>query len=351
MTHSRRNSRAPYVKRRRKILRAILALALLSLLAMLLACTLGAASLSLSELLEAIADRLFGVVARNRSTEIILFSFRLPRVLLAFIVGAALAVSGASLQGIFKNPMADPGLLGVSSGAAVGAALAMILEVQSSALGFGAVSIFAFVGGTLAVLLVLGIARTRGRASTLALLLSGIAVSSFLSAVLAGMLAFHHDKIETVYSWTMGSFTTANWQKVAIAAPLTLAGTLFLRLLARDLNAMQMGETEARLLGVSVEVTRALALAAATLVTAAAVSLSGVIGFVGLMVPHAVRAISGPDHRSLIPLSALTGGLFLLLVDTLARTIAPPQELPVGVVTSFFGGPFFLLLLKRTAHS
>ena len=339
---------ASYVYRRRRILAEALLLMALSLALVCLACTLGAARLGLREILGILGDRLSGREIQNRSAGVILLKLRLPRVLLSYIVGAALSVSGACMQGVFQNPMAEPGLLGVSSGAAIGAAIAMIFNLQASWLGFGAVSLFAFAGGTLAVLLVLGIARTRGRTSTLSLLLSGIAVSSFLSAVLAGLLTLNHEKMESVYLWTMGSFTTASWSKLAAAAPVTLVGTLFLLVFARDLNALQLGDGEARLLGISPAAVRALALGVATLMTATAVSLSGVIGFVGLMAPHAVRALTGPDHRSLLPLSALTGGLFLLVADTLARTLLPPVELPVGVVTSFFGGPFFLILLKRS---
>ena len=338
---------ATYVFRRRRVAAEIAALALISILALCAACTLGVAKLSIPQILGVLGDHLTGRAVSDAKAGKILLGLRLPRALLSYIVGAALAVSGTAMQGVFQNPMAEPGLLGVSSGAAVGAAVAMIFELQTTALGFGAVALCAFVGGTLTVLLVLGIARTRGRASTLSLLLSGIAVSSFLSAVLAGMLTLNHDKIEVVYRWTMGSFTASSWNKVFLAFPVTLLGTLLLRVLARELNALQMGETEARLLGVSAGRLRALTLAVSTLVTAAAVSLSGVIGFVGLMAPHAVRALSGPDHRSLIPLSALAGGLVLLIADTLARTVMPPIELPVGVVTSFFGGPFFLILLRR----
>ena len=348
MTEFNRTQQAPYVLRRRRLALGILALAALSALAIGVCCTVGTANLSLSEIAGILSSKLRGVEPENRSAAIILLGIRLPRVLLSYIVGAALAVSGACMQGIFKNPMAEPGLLGVSSGAALGAAFAMVSGLQATFLGFGAIPLFAFAGGIVAVLLVMSIARTNGRGSTVALLLSGVAVSSFLSAVLAAVLALNHEKMESVYLWTMGSFTASSWDKVRTALPVVLAGSALLRMLARDLNAMQMGREEARMLGVPVERVRLAALVISTLVTATAVSLSGVIGFVGLMAPHAVRAVNGPDHRSLIPLSALTGGLFLLLADTLARTMASPLELPVGVVTSLFGGPFFLILLKRS---
>ncbi len=348
MTILRKNTVAPYVFRRRRLIWTMLALVLFSVAAIFFCCTLGTADLSLSDIFSVLRAKINGLEPADRTAGLILFSIRLPRALLAYIVGATLAVSGACMQGMFKNPMAEPGLLGVSSGAAVGAAAAMIFGLQTTFLGFGAVSIFAFLGGLLAVLLVMSLSRSRGRTSTIALLLSGTAVSSFLSALLSGLLTMNHEKMESVYLWTMGSFTTATWEKILTALPVTVIGTLLLCAFARDLNAMQMGESEARMLGVSVEKIRAISLAISTLMTATVVSLSGVIGFIGLMAPHAVRAVTGPDHRSLIPLSAFTGGLFLLFADTLARTIAAPLELPVGVVTSLFGGPFFLILLRRS---
>lgn len=335
-----------YVRQRGRLLRACILLAALSLGAVILCCALGSARLTLSDMLSAVSARITGKTAINPTAEIILFGIRLPRVLLSYAVGAALAVSGVLMQSVFRNPMAEPGLLGVSSGAALGAAIAMIFNLQLSKLGFSAVSICAFAGGTLAVLLVLGIAGGE-RGSTTKLLLCGIALSSFLSALISGLLTFNHDKMESIYMWTMGSFSSASWTKLLPVTCVTVAGLFASLLLSRDLNALS-ADGNARLLGVNVQQTRLLALGLSTLMTATAVSMSGIIGFVGLMAPHAVRSLTGSDHRSLLPLSALAGGLFLLVADTISRTIFMPAELPVGVVTSLFGGPFFLMLIRRS---
>lgn len=338
----------PYVERRGSLVWALIALVGLALVALMAACALGSARIPLDGVLSTAWAHLTGQPAMEESWSVILMKVRLPRALLAYVVGAALSVSGACMQGLFKNPMADPHILGVSSGAALGAALAMVLKWQSGFMGLGAVSLCAFAGGALSVLVVLSLSRVRGRMSTISLLLSGVAVSAFLSALLSGLMMLNRDKMEHIYLWTMGSFTAASWEKLAWAAPVTLVGALGLRLFARDLNALLMGEDEARTLGISVARVRLIVLGLCTLVTATAVSVSGVIGFVGLMVPHAVRMVVGPDHRAVIPVSLLAGGAYLLVMDTLARTIAMPTEIAVGVLTAAVGGPFFLYLLRRS---
>lgn len=318
---------------------------------LLICCSVGSARYSLSQIGTAISEALRGVEPSDRSLHLILFQVRLPRVLTAYLVGAALAASGVCMQGVFKNPMADPHVLGVSSGAALGAAAVMVFGIGTTLAGAGAVALGAFAGGMAAVLLVLWLARAHGRISTLGLLLSGVAVSTFLSALLSGILMLNHEKMESVYQWTMGSFTAATWRKAGLLLPIVTVGAAVLRLYARDLNAMLMGEEEARMLGVPVGRVRALVLGICTLMTAAAVSFSGVIGFVGLMVPHSVRAVTGPDYRASLPASLLAGGLYLMIMDTLARTLFMPVELPVGVLTALVGGPFFLLLIKRAREA
>lgn len=324
--------------------RACAVLLLVSVLALFGCLGVGSAAYSIGDVWQSLAARLTGG-EMDATAELVLWRIRLPRSLLAYLVGAALAVSGVLMQGVFRNPMAEPGLLGVSSGAALGAAAAMLLGLQSSALGFSAVSVCAFAGGAAAVTLVMFIARA-GRGGLTSLLLCGVAVSSFLSALLSGLLSIHHEAMESVYMWTLGSFASASMRDV-LWVGVTLAGGILLSLgLARDLNAISAAE-EARLLGVNAPRVRLAALLLSTLMTAAAVSVSGVIGFVGLTAPHAVRRLTGADHRSLLPLSALAGGLFLLLADALSRTLFAPAELPVGVTTSLFGGPLFLMLIRR----
>ena len=340
--------RIPPINRRAASAWALAALACISILAIAAACTVGSASIRLSAVFRALYERVTGAACSDETAALILFRIRMPRAILAYAVGAALSLSGACMQGIFKNPMADPHILGVSSGAALGAAFAIVFGWQLSVLGLGAVSIAAFVGAALAVALVVSLA---GRAGTVGILLSGIAVGSFLTALLSGMLIMNRDSMENVYLWTMGSFTAASWNKVWLALPVTALGALLIQPFARDLNAMLLGESDARSLGIPVEKVRIIVLALTTLVTATAVSLCGIVGFVGLMVPHAVRLVTGPDHRALLPASLLAGGLFLLIMDTLARTVAMPFEIPVGVLTSLLGGPFFLVLLRRHRHA
>ncbi|NLG26107.1 MAG: iron ABC transporter permease [Clostridiales bacterium] len=338
-----------FVYRRRATARAALVLALVSLAAMLIACALGSASIPLPGVLRAFSERLRGMQPENATHALILFKVRLPRILMAFCAGAALSIAGVGVQGVFQNPMADPYLLGVSSGAALGAALAIVLNWQAGPLGYAAVSFGAFAGGTAALFLVL--ALSGNRPSSVKLLLAGVAVSAFLSALLSALLSLHRESMETVYLWMMGSFTGASWSKVAVIAPIALVGALGLRAFARDLNAMLLGEADARSLGISVPVVRMAVIVLSTAVTATAVSMCGIVGFVGLMVPHAARMLVGPDHRGLMPVALLGGGLFMLIVDTLARTVAMPLEIPVGILTSLMGGPFFLMLLRRQRHA
>lgn len=335
---------ASYIRRRGFVARACAVLSIVSLLALLGSLCVGSAPYAFCDVWRALFARL-GVGEASATAELVIWGIRLPRSLLAYVVGAALAVSGVLMQGVFRNPMAEPGLLGVSSGAALGAAAAMLLGLQASFLGFSAISICAFAGGALAVLLVLGVAGA-GRGGLTALLLSGVAVSAFLSALLSGLLSVRHEALESVYMWTLGSFASASFADVALATGALALALVCSMALARDLNVVCAG-SEAQLLGVNAPRVRLAALSLATLATATAVSVSGVIGFVGLTAPHAVRRLTGSDHRSLLPLSALTGGLFLLLADALSRTLLAPAELPVGVTTSLFGGPFFLALIRR----
>lgn len=281
--------------------------------------------------------------------ETILFQVRLPRVVLAALVGAALSLAGACYQGLFHNPLADPYLVGVSSGAGLGATLAFYLGVQLSWAGLRAVPIFAFAGGLAATVVIYGLARVGGKTPVTTLLLAGVAVAALLSAVttyiwLAAANAFQH---MTILSWLMGSLALANWAQVAALAPYLGLGGLIVLLGARALNVLQLDEEQAQLLGLNVERAKLLLVMANALLTAAAVAMSGIIGFVGLIVPHAVRLAFGPDHRFLLPMSALAGGIFLIAADGFARTLLSPTEIPVGVITALCGVPFFLWLLRK----
>lgn len=279
---------------------------------------------------------------------VIVWDLRFPRALLAAAVGAALSVAGALMQGFLRNPLAEPYVLGVSAGASVGAALAiMVLSGAGWLSGLFFTPIFALAGAILAVVLVYLLARSGHRVPVVTLLLSGIALNTVLSALLSFLIYFSQRNLQALIYWLMGSFSGRGWLQVAAVLPYLVVGAIMAIWLARDLNALSLGEDAAATLGVNVERVKLLLLFASTLLTAGAVAVSGIIGFIGLLVPHVTRILLGPDHRLLIPAAAIWGAAFLVLADLLARTILPTAEMPVGIITSLCGGPFFLFLLRR----
>lgn len=283
--------------------------------------------------------------------EAILLTFRLPRVIAAGCVGAALATAGALFQGLLRNPLADPYVVGSSGGAALGAVLGMLLGSQVTVLGFGLVPVGAFLGAVAATLLVISLAGTGGRLPVVSVLLAGFVTSSLLAYVVSLLLVVSEKlqlALPQVYAWLLGGITVSGKGQVEVIFPLVALAVLASLGLARPLNAFALGEEGAARLGVDVERSKLLILVGGALLTAAAVSVSGLVGFVGLIVPHLVRLSCGPDHRVLIPASALGGAVFLILADLLARTLLAPTELPLGILTAFLGGPFFLWLLRRT---
>lgn len=283
----------------------------------------------------------------TRQQDAVVWAIRIPRVLLATLVGAGLAISGAVLQGIFRNPLADPSIIGVSSGAAFGAVTSIV--VGATPLGLMTTPAAAFAGGIITTLVVWSLSRRNGRIDTVTLILVGIALNSMIGAGM-GMLNYMADdeQLRSVVFWSMGSLGGATWKSVYATLPLIVLGLIVLPRKARDLNLLVLGEREARHLGVDVDRTRFLLIVVVALTTAAAVAFAGIIGFVGLIVPHMIRLVSGPDHRVLLPASALTGAALLVLTDLLSRTIVSPLELPIGVVTALLGAPFFLFLLLKT---
>jgi iron complex transport system permease protein len=276
----------------------------------------------------------------------IVIDVRLPRVLLAALVGAALSVAGVALQGIIGNPLADPYTVGVSSGAAVGAGLAVLLGVAGAFGGLGQ-PLCAFSAALLAMLLVFALARVGGRLHTASFLLAGIVAGSFLWAIVTLLLSLARQEQRSILLWLMGRFSDATWGNVVLLAPVAVAGVVIFFACGRGLDAFAFGEDVARSVGVEVERFKAGVLALAALVTAVAVSVSGIIGFIGLIVPHAARSLVGPPHRGVVPVAALLGAALTVLADLIARTVLPGEELPVGVVTALLGAPFFLLLLRR----
>jgi ABC-type Fe3+-siderophore transport system permease subunit len=282
----------------------------------------------------------------SRATEIILFQLRLPRVALALVVGLALAISGTLFQGLFRNPLADPAIIGVSSGAALGA-IAVILVGGGSALGGLGVSFAAFVGGMLTAFFVYRLARVGPTVNVATLLLAGIAVAALISAVMSIVMSFAGEQIRNIYFWLLGGLSARGWTAVEVVAPLVALGAVGAFALVRDLNLVSLGEERAAQLGLDVGRFKWQAVALGALLAGAAVSVSGVIGFVGLMTPHVVRLVVGADHRRLLPAVLLAGPTFLVLADLVARAAVAPQELPLGAVTALMGAPFFLLLLRR----
>ncbi len=279
---------------------------------------------------------------------IILLQIRLPRVLLAAAVGGGLGVAGVIFQGLLRNPLADPYIIGVSSGASLGAAVALMFLIPMGYVGFFVLPMCAFLGAVASAYLVYRLGRIHGHIQPLQLLLAGVAIASVLTAIVSFLMVLRVQNLQDVYLWLMGSLSGRSWRHFSTAAPYILAAFAASFWLARDLNILLLGEETAHSLGVDVQRLQKKALILGSLLAAAAVSVSGVIGFVGLMVPHGVRLVVGPDHRKLLPLSFLSGAIFLIVADTLARTVLSPIELPVGIITALAGGPFFLYLLRRS---
>ena len=275
------------------------------------------------------------------ASDMIFWQLRLPRVLLALLTGAMLAVSGAVLQSLLRNPLCDPFILGVSSGGGLGAALAIVLGLPAVF-----IPVTAFVFALFSVASVYNLARVGGQINPATLILSGVAVSSFLSSAIT-FLTVAGSKLEPIYYWMLGSFSHATWTSVYISLACAIIGILLVYTFSGDLNIILFGEEQAGTLGVDIKVVTFVVLCATSLMSGVSVAFCGMIGFVGLVVPHIVRIFSGADNHNIIPLSALSGAAFMVLADLLSRTLLAPSELPVGVITALIGAPFFIYLLRR----
>ncbi|GGZ10718.1 FecCD family ABC transporter permease [Streptomyces poonensis] len=309
---------------------------------------LGAYPIPTGDVLSSVTHRLgLGGAALDRVAESVLWNVRFPRIVLALLVGASLGCAGALMQGVFANPLAEPGVIGVSSGAAVGAVASISLGLTF--LGNWTVSVLAFLAGLATVLLVYAMSRSGGRTEVVTLILTGIAVNAFAGALI-GLFIFFADTaaVNQITFWQLGSLAQSTWPKVLAVLPCAAVGLAVAPLYARKLDLLSLGERPARHLGVDVERLRLVLVLVIALLTAAAVSVSGIIGFVGLVVPHLLRMAAGPGHRFLIPGSALGGAVVLLAADLATRTLAEPAELPLGVLTALIGSPFFFWLLRRT---
>lgn len=276
----------------------------------------------------------------------VLQAIRLPRMLLGALVGAGLGVAGASMQGLFRNPLADPGLLGISSGAGLAVALSVVLGLNF--FGMYSMPIFAFCGSLISTILIYSMAQRRGRLDVPTMLLAGIAINSMAGAG-TGLMTFlaTDDQLRSITFWSLGSLGGATWESLSAAAPLLLLGIVSLPILGRALDALSLGEANAEQLGISVQSVKWTIVSLVALCVGAGVAVAGSIGFVGLVVPHLLRLIGGPSHRYLLPASAFFGATLLMAADLLARTVVSPAELPIGIVTAMLGAPFFLYLLRR----
>lgn len=340
--------------RRHPWLTAILLLIILAAVS-IMSLSMGAASLPGSLAARAVLSELPGLshIAGDLTDaqRTIIFELRLPRLVLALLVGAALAMSGVVMQAFFQNPMAAPSIIGVSSGASLGATVAIVLGLQVTVWGLSAIPIAAFIGALGVTGLVYVLSRRGGRTPVGVLLLTGIAIGSMMSALAALLLVTgqdptHRDLDQVVY-WMLGSVAGRGWSHVTMILPWVIVGGGLTCVFGRDLNLLALGDEVARYLGLDVERVKIILLALASLLAATAVAVSGVIGFVGLIVPHLMRIVVGPNNRLLVPASALAGAVLLAAADLIARTMVAPTEVPVGIITSLLGAPFFLYLLHR----
>lgn len=313
--------------------------------------SIGSADLSFKMVWQIIISHSFPFLDIEKSwpdtADIIVWQIRMPRAFLAILVGAALVTSGVTYQGILRNPLADPYILGVSSGASFGAALVIFFGLQTTLFGQWTLPVVAFVSGLITLFIVYRLALVGKKLQIETLLLSGVILQAFLGAGLSLILAKSEEKMGQIMFWLMGSLSLSNWSSSLIIAPYVIVGIMIIYLFSREMNILSLGEQNAHHLGVNVKNIRILLLLTASLIAGAAVAVSGIIGFIGLIVPHIMRSLCGSDHRILLPLSALAGSILLIVADTIARTIMEPQELPIGVITALLGAPFFAYLLRK----
>lgn len=321
----------------------------LLLITLLLSVGVGSVFIPPQTILNLLAGRLIGrvPVPDMAPFETILFSLRLPRTILVALVGAALAGSGAGFQGLFRNPLADPYLIGVASGAGLGAIAAMGMHWPYTTIGLMAVPLAAFLGALLTVFVVYELARVGRSLPVSNMILAGVAVSSFATALTSFLMINSTGELRRALVWLLGGSTMSGWQPVLAVLPYIVIGLSILLGMGHALNVLQFGDEQAQQLGLPVERVRRLVIGAASLATAAAISFAGIIGFVGLIVPHLVRLLWGGDYRRLLPVSMLLGAVLLLAADVVARVVMAPAELPVGIITALAGAPFFLWILRR----
>ncbi len=333
--------------------RALFISLILLLAALILSVAIGPVYIPPGTVLALLIEELGGAIHRADPTGVfttILFEIRLPHALLISLTGAALAGSGAGYQGLFRNPLADPYLIGVASGAGLGAVIAMSIQWPVDLLSLYVIPAAAFVGAAVTVMLVYGLARIGKSLPTTTLILAGVAISSFATSLTSFLMLRSNDELRRATGWLLGGSLMSGWQPVAAVLPYLLLGMLVLLASGHALNVLQFGEEQASQMGLPAERVKLWLIFAASLTTAAAVAFSGIIGFIGLIVPHVVRLLWGADYRRLMPLSIVSGATALLAADLLSRVVLAPQVLPVGIVTALAGAPYFLWILRRAKH-
>lgn len=320
-------------------------------ISIIISSTLGVANITFSQGMQILiskipfADNLININNISETHKLIIFNIRLPRIILSALIGAGLSIVGCVFQAIFRNPMADPYVLGISSGSALGASIAIVTGITSMTFGIAGTTFFAFVGAIFTTVLVYFIAKTGTKLPTNTLLLAGVSVSFLFSSINSLIMIFNRDRVEQIVFWTMGSLSSATWKQVNFLFLLIIIGFILIMIYSRDLNLMLMGDEAASSLGAEVDFVKKFLLIVSSIIIASCVSVSGVIGFIGLIIPHITRMIVGPNHKTLLPFSTLGGAIFMIVCDTLSRILAPPAEIPVGAITALFGSPYFIYLL------
>ncbi len=321
------------------------------IISIILGISIGTVSVPVPIILKIIASKVFGIISLTdiepMYTSIVL-NIRLPRVILSGLVGASLAIAGAAFQGLLRNPLADPYTLGVSSGASVGAVITLFFKISIPIIGFFTLPLLSILFSLITIFCVLTFARKIERSMRVeTIILTGIIFSSFLGALISLMIALTGDELRQIIGWLLGSVSMRGWDYIKIILPFFIVGSGILLFNAKELNAMSFGEERAHHLGVNVQKRKLIVLTAGSILTGAAVAVSGTIGFVGLVIPHLVRIVWGPDHKHLLPLSIVTGSGFLILADLISRMIISPTELPIGVITALIGAPVFAAILLQ----
>ena len=314
---------------------------LLLFISFLISASIGAANIPIKEIIGILFK---GEISNNRD---ILMDIRMPRVLISAVLGAGLSVVGAVMQGIFKNPLVDSYTLGMSAGASLGAVISIVAGINIRVFGYSTTGIFAFVGAILTLFFVYTLSKTKNIMSVTSLLLAGVTVSYFLASIISFIMMLNRKQVEHIVFWTMGSIASSTWEKLIVSGLFIIPGIIVLSFFTRELNIMSLGDESAHYLGINTEKLKYILLIICSIIIGAVVSTGGTIGFIGLIVPHIIRILRGSDHKKLIPYSALLGASILMLSDTVGRVLIQPKEIPVGVMTSVLGGPFFILLLRR----